>query len=531
MPSIIKSYLLWMIIALSVAAAEPQNEEKKCATFDRFKTMVPFDIHAKVNAASVRPSLQTSVLSPLKRFRIHYDTIGSNTPALVDTGGVQISGTAQQFVDTVARIFDSVWTAEVTVFGYVAPPSDNGEGGGNEYDIYIQDRAPNDFGETVWDYAYPLPGTTAAPTYVSYINIDNDYGKRFRTIGLKGLMSTAAHEFHHAIQIGGYGLWYDDLYFYELTAEAMEPTVYPYSKDYVKDINTYYSNIEGISLYTPFSSSSGYERAIWSIFLMKRYGVGIMRQMWESITIMKPIQAQKTVLENNNTTLAKEFAEFCYWNYFTGTRADSVRFYADAKLFPMVNIKTRQTLGSTPAVYQSTIKGFAVNYLQAVYGTDTAAFIIANVNMDDALGNQTNFYGYQMRASRTEIDGGTQLANGWSTSFSVSDPANWKTVSVLSSVLPVSATIFCYPNPFRPAVSSLNFGPIANGLQTAHLSVFTSSYSLVFSDQVGVSSSLGKTYAIWNGKNSRGEYAASGMYLYSLTAGDRVVKGKFAVVR
>ncbi len=524
---------LWAIIVVPAVADAQLTEGKKCATFDRFLTAAPFGVQGKVTAASVRPVLQQSILSPSKKFRIHFDTAGINTPAMVTAAGVRISGTAAQYVDTVARIFDSVWTAEVTTFGFAAPPSDQGDGGGNEYDVYIQDRVVNDFGETVWDNAAPLPGTTAAPKYASYIDIDNDYAAGYRTIGLAALMSTAAHEFHHAIQIGGYGVWYDDLYFYELSAESMEPTVFPYSKDYVKDIGTYFRNIENISLYTALGAYAGYERAIWSIFLMKRYGVGIMRQTWESIAAMKPILAEKTVLEKNNTSLAKEFSEFCYWNYFTGRRADSVRYYADARLFPSVNIREQQTLGNAASVFQYSCKGFGVNYLQVLKGADTAAFIVANVNMDDALGSQSNLYTYQLRASLSAIDGGTQLANGWSTNFSVPDPVNWISTFVLPSAMAATPAVVCYPNPFHPATSPLYIGPIvlASAKEAPQLTVYSASYDGIYSGAVPVRSFSGGTYAVWDGKNSHGDLAASGVYLYMLTAGDSVVKGKFAVVR
>jgi hypothetical protein len=530
MRNIIK-YLFAALVCASIAAHGQTDEPKKCATFDRYRTGLPPAISGKIMLT--RPVLQTSILSPLKRFRIHFDTTGINTPAMVTPQGARIEGTAAQYADTAAKIFDSVWTAEVTTFGFGAPPSDQGEGGGNEYDIYIEARPTNDFGETVWDDSAPLPGQSSPPRFTSYISIDNDFGAGYRTIGMHALMSTAAHEFHHAIQIGVYGVWYTDFYFYELSAESMEPTVFPSSKDYVQDIRTYFGNIENISLYTPNSLYRGYERAIWGIFLMKRYSTAVMREIWEAIASGRPVPAMETALEKRGTSLPKEFSEFCYWNYFTGPRADTVLYYADSKLFPNVNVRDKQTLGTAPVVFQYACKGFGVNYLDVQRATDTASFIIANTNMDDALGLQTNSYGYQLNVSGAAIDGGARLTNGMYANFSVSDPSNWKFLSLVQSVPGQQNVIACFPNPFAPSASSLfigmNTAQAQQGTQT--LTVISSGYERVFSGSVPRQTFNGALYAVWDGKSQSGEYIASGIYMYVLTAGSESTKGKFAVIR
>jgi hypothetical protein len=534
MHSIGKLFLCFVLLAPARAGAQ-QEDGRKCTTFDRFLMTVPADIHGKMTAMSVRPERQTSILSPSKRFRIHFDTAGTDMPAVVTAAGDRLAGTGRQFVDSAAAIFDSVWTAEVTTFGFAPPPPDSGEGGGNEYDIYIQDLGANSFGYTYWDETMPVPGTTAAPRYPSYIVIDNDFGRGFRTMGMAGLRSVAAHEFHHAIQVGGYGWWSDQIYFYELSAEAMEPTVFSTSKDYVNDVGTYFKNIENIALSSSATPARpGYERAIWGIFLMKRYGVSIMRQIWESMTAVKPVLSMKTVLEHNGTTLAKEFSEFCYWNYFTGHRADTVRYYSDAGLYPVVNIRDRQTLGTTPVVFPYQCLGFGVNYLQGVHDADTATFIVANVNIDEALAAGSNLFDYQVSAALSPVSGGTQLANGWSAKFSVDDPLNWKFIPLASSGTQFAAAVICYPNPFRPGTSSEFFiGPLVLGPGQPEplLTIMSSAYDRVYSDRVRMKPSLGSTYVVWDGKNSRGDLVASGVYIYRLSAGDAVVTGKFAVVR
>ena len=317
----------------------------------------------------------------------------------------------------------------------------------------------------------------------------------------------------------------------------MEPMVFPMVKDYIKDVRTYFNDIQKYSLYTPYVQNNfshcGYERAIWGVFLMQRYGVGIMREMWEAVTSMKPIYAMKTVLENHSTSLKKEFIEFCYWNYFTGWRADSTRYYRDARLFPTVNILERQSLSPAPFTIQHPGIGFSANYLQATHLADTASFIIANVNMDEALGSGAGESGFQVQAALTPFDGSVQLSNGWSTKFSVTDPLNWKFTPIASDEPAVNTQNICYPNPYRPAASSfyIGFNPLAYGRTLPQLSIYSSSYQCVFSGSVPVETFNGSSFAVWNGHTERGELASSGVYIYRISIGESIEMGKFAVVR
>ena len=49
-----------------------------------------------------RPALQKSIL--VGHFRVHYDTIGTDAPAMLDSLYQRIAGTADQFADSVASI-------------------------------------------------------------------------------------------------------------------------------------------------------------------------------------------------------------------------------------------------------------------------------------------------------------------------------------------------------------------------------------------------------------------------------------------
>jgi len=165
------------------------------------------------NALSIlqtRPSLDTSIVAD--RFRVHFDTTGLNTPALLDSSHTRIPGTAFAYADSVAAIAAYVYSYETSILGFPPPPSDGGLGGGPEYDIYIEDLGVGLYGLTTPDIDVVEGGTSS-----TFIEIQSDFsfvnppGNR----GLPAMRVTIAHEFIHAIQIGNYGFWCTDVWFHE----------------------------------------------------------------------------------------------------------------------------------------------------------------------------------------------------------------------------------------------------------------------------------------------------------------------------
>ena len=210
-----------------------------------------------------RPAKQTSMVTPNGFFRIHYDTTGSAVPNYNNLG-------LQQSLVLLAEALDSSYNFEVNFLGYPPPPSDNGEGGDNLYDIYIENlESESIYGETIPE------NSLGNSKYTSYMRIDNDY-RGFPTKGISGAQVTVAHEFHHTIQIGNYILRDSDIYFYELTSTAMEDFVYTTVNDYYNYLRDYFNFPN-----KAFAKYGGYELAIWNIFLKDKYGYNIIKRQWE----------------------------------------------------------------------------------------------------------------------------------------------------------------------------------------------------------------------------------------------------------
>ena len=320
-----------MIQAMTERAA--RGETVKCGSTFRFAWLAE-RLGGRSSVAMVledRPILQTSRPSPSGRFRIHFDTAGTNTPSLLTQAGQPIPGTANAFVDSAAAIFDEVWHRIVDGQQYLPPPQDTA-GGDAAYDVYLKDLSPGLFGETIPE-GMPLPG---APNerYVSHLVVDNDFAG-LRTRGLDGLRITAAHEFFHAVQIGAYGIWDTrEYYFYELSSVWMETVLYPSVEDYLLDVPDYFALFPGASLATFNMSFRGYERSVFALYLGQRFGQDAMRQAWDEVSRARVLPALNRMLQSRGSSLREAFREFSVWNHFTADRADTRRSYAQGARFP-----------------------------------------------------------------------------------------------------------------------------------------------------------------------------------------------------
>lgn len=516
-----------------------QNE--KCGTFSQIEQHWNKKLKKLTHIQEVRPSLHKNVLTYTGKFRIHYDTSGINQPALVDTAGNRIPNTTQQFIDTLAKILDSVWIAEIVAFNFPIPPSDNGRGGGDEYDFYITNFNDGMFGVTNIETDIPYGPTKTNQRYATFIQIDNDFGVGYRTKGVEAIMATSAHEFHHAIQVGGSGVWENEFfYFYELCAEAMENTVFRDAKDYIYDVRTYFSNISTTSLFQQSQgfSTAGYERALWGMFLMQKYGTVIMKEIWEEVKIHRPIPALKNALALHITTIEKEFSNFSLWMFYTNYRYDSSKYFPDAKLFPVVNYSERLSLINNEIVLQKTSRSFVAHYIRVNHEIDTAFFIIANTNLNDAETNAGQIFPFQLQVSPFSKDNFTQISNSMYVNFSVTDFHQWSyllstdTTGIKKPSNFDNVTVF--PNPFKLKENNLLFLSLQEGSNENNnitLSIFSSVSDLVISETPQFTNIYGKKFAIWNGKDKNGNPVPSGVYFYLLTKDSQIIKGKFAVIR
>ncbi len=469
-----------------------------------------------------RPVNQKSILSG--RFRVHYDTTGNDAPSMLDSLYQPILGTADQYADSVAATANYCETFETQVLGYLPSPSDGDAGGGPEYDIYVASIGPPLYGFTTPDSV--LIDKPDGGTWTSYITVDNTFQwvNPPANRGMPALRVTLAHELHHSIQIGGYGYWTSDIFFYELTSAWMEDVVFPAVKDYLQ----YTSSSQGqfANPQVPFNSNDFimYSRAIWGHFVTKRFGIDAMLQTWKDISIVPPLHAIDMALSAPpyNSNFKNAFAEWTVWNYFTGARSDSVNYYPEGALYPEI-VSTSidffppsQLLGGSLFVLSSA-------YYNINSGAETLPFLVSNINLDSAIAGDLSTFPYSY--SLTE----TQYSN-LSSSLIVSDPSNWYSKILFGG----NSIVDPFPDPFQANGSNVISIPVNGpGPVTGTLYIFSSDMKLVYSGTLStkLSTLLGEQVFQWNGKKNNNDVASSGIYIYFIQIQGQSIKGKFALLR
>jgi hypothetical protein len=483
----------------------------------------------------LRPSLDTSIVAG--NYRIHYDTTGVNAPAMLDASYQRIPGSHRQYVDSVAAIVNYVASYETNVLGYLPPPPDNGAGGGPEYDIYILELGSLYYGLTTPET--PINNKPDGGTFTTFIEIDNDFNFVFpdSNKGMPALRVTLAHEHHHAIQIGNYGFWGNDVYFYEMTSVWMEDVVYTNVNDYHQYLRFSDSQFRRPDI--PFTSNGFimYSRAIWSHFIAKRYGRDAMRHSWEEVRNARPIQAIDNALHNEpySSSFRQAFSEWSLWNFFTGPRADTSSYYPEGNSYPPM---TQAPVGFSPPSRSiaGSLEALTARYYQVLGMPDTLTLVLSNINFAAALGNSTLPFPYTYLLNTQQVDDSYKATPvGVFFKLDAPDQTNWYTWDVVRGNIG-SSTVTAgvpFPNPFLVDGRASLYIPVTTTTQIqGTLSVFSSAMDLVFSSDLRtVVPQPGKQVFAWNGKTNNGELVHTGIFFFVLELPDQTLTGKIAVVR
>ncbi|WP_183360479.1 MXAN_6640 family putative metalloprotease [Geomonas limicola] len=213
-------------------------------------------------------------------FTIHYATTGADKPNLTDANGNNVP----DWVETVAGVFEYVYSVEVTKMGYQPPP-------GTTYHVYLQSLASQSAYGFTSDYyspSFPPLPVKSVPTYITIDNgfTDPVYGS---FTPLQSLRVTAAHEFHHAIQFG-YNYYFDP-YYAEMTSTWMEDEVYDSVNQLYSYLVSYLPDTNTIALNQPLNNDlSPYGRWIFNRYLAELHGSRtVVRSFWEQLgTVAAP---------------------------------------------------------------------------------------------------------------------------------------------------------------------------------------------------------------------------------------------------
>jgi hypothetical protein len=511
----------------------PPGEPIKCglgvmAYALRNRSILPPELQNQLSRILQRVERQKTIIAG--HFTVHYDTTGIDAPAMLDTAYQRIPGSADQYADSVLAIANQVYAIEVGELGYQPPPTDGTEGGGPEYDIYVESLS-SEYAETVPET--PLDTKADGGRYITYMRIHNDFSfvRPATNKGLPALRVTLAHEFHHAIQLGSYGYWQVDVFFHEITSTWMEDVVFPGVNDYLNYVRSASGHFRNPDVSFSSNAFIMYSRAIWGHFIAAKFGRDLMRKAWDNIPNFRPLEAMDQALQTRQTTFRMEFTDWVLWNYYTGSRADSVNYYPKGALYPEIAQWPTQFVPPT-GILTGSIEPLSSYYHQIYTAADTVTLIECNTNRVAAEQRSSELFSYSISLANSPVDASyEQVGAVLYFKPSTADPSNWKTMKIVGGKASFTgiAEGIPFPNPFRPDGAGLLFIP-AEAMQGT-LYIYSSSMDLVYSAHEVSTVKFGKSMFTWNGQTRDNNPARSGIYVFVLAIPGKTITGKIALIR
>jgi len=465
------------------------------------------------------------LITPGGHFRLNWNEAGSHAVPLAD-----ISGNGYpDYIDSAAVIFDRVWEIEINQLGYPPPPDNNGNPV-SVYNIYFSNIRY--YGQTLWDPSREitsLPGTN----FATWIEVHNNYNV-FYSRGLDGLRVTAAHEFHHAIQLGGYNVRESgvDYFFYEMTSTWIEDKLYPSVKDYYQYLPYLFRNFSNQKFYYFYDRFQDatvfpYGNALYLIMLEMEFGPEIVRAVWENIRSTEALNALISALSKPpyNRSWQESMNQYAMWLYYTGSRSLSGKFFPNAMEYPELYIQPEDrinfqgTYDANTRIEKQASRFLLLNGINIpdiFFYTGTTGMPAGGVRqLSDLI--QSEFIGLNKIFSN-QVTGQDVIVLAIS---NASDASKDFHVTIDNSV---AEEIAISENPViaTDEYKQVHFKVPLN----ADVYIFNVSGQLI--TRLPGDDTL---FRIWNLKNEQGKSVASGVYLYYIKSDTMEKLGKLSVIR
>jgi hypothetical protein len=336
-----------------------------------------------------------------------------------------------------------------------------------------------------------------------------------------------------------------------------------------------------------------YGACVWPIYLSERkypskpvgFDTSIIKDIWIECAkcqgpnfLNSPIDCQgitepaiDIVLNARGITFEEAFREFTVWNYFTADRARTQIFYSEGNLFPKVKVDSSYHfhtvypvinstslpnppygLGSNYIIFkpQEEQGGLQFSFMPTDYFKLSAMGYNENVNepirdsiqinpetseASAAIYNWTSYNEIIVIPAATSRDGSVNFTYYYSADYDSSYHGE--------QPFPQKDWIGQnFPNPFviQADTGSTSFPFILASVSQVKIDIFTVSGEKVWhyppAGKEGQDWTIGNytergSCPAWDGKNDKGEYVASGIYLYQVKTKNSSVIKKLAVVR
>ena len=319
-------------------------------------------------AAAGRVQLSGSPQSlDTEHFRIHYTLSGADAVSDADSDG----NGHPDYVEQVAIALEYAWFSQIEYFGWPAPPPDEGLGGNNLYDVYLENIFDDGTAGYV-DGGYsdavigdnPNSATVEDNASHSYMAVDNDYAgfEEFESGGVSAMdfmRSTVAHEFMHSIQYGMDSFEPHD-WLWEASANWVQDEVLNDYNDAIEDAYSVFKSPDSCQL-----SYGGEERiedenhwyGLWVFirYYSESYGHQAVRELWETTISEDGYAVWDEELAERGSSLAEFFEDFSV--------ALLLRDFEEGANYPSVRLEGTASLGQLFEP-QSGVGQMAADYVQ-----------------------------------------------------------------------------------------------------------------------------------------------------------------------
>ncbi len=562
------------LVAHSQTESDSDFERNKCGTTNpEFKKYIESRKKNTIQyLGDTVAILQCTTYSAQKHFRIMYDTAHTLPSPEFPFERKPVSlwddnhNGIPDFVDSVGIFLERAYDFYLNKIGYRHP--DCGfEGVPSDYtDVYLLNIGEGNVG--VYGYTAQYTSTLPNGKCPTYIFMDNDYsatdsslngqGQKQRTYKDTGNFAakiTAAHEFHHCIQMGhAFDFsWFGKIG--EMTSTGMEVRLYPETTDYLQFVRALFRDFSQKKL-TDTNDYVGYYWSIFTQYIVHEFGDSLLLRFWEMTKLpLHHLTILDSAFHERGSSLGAEWCKFMDWIYFTGSRAVDGEYFPQARIFPtsfsnkidgkynygLYNYSEPST-GESGSLYPYDLRGVKIVFpsSQPNRETDTCLFIMTNTDFSSIVSQTYQSIDYSLITTSQQSQGMEKLGglNYFYTQF-LPSPFLCNHFYVNGGV-PTEEATSAYPNPFRPSVHSEIFFPAPESSETGDKVKV-----VIYSADMVVLAEF--TALVENGKNTHmhetpvfakvarwseiREKLQSGVYLYQVHFGNNFTFGKFAILK
>ncbi len=470
-----------------------------------------------------------------EHFKIWYDLMGD---AAVDSTDVAPANGVPDWVDTTAKICEYCWVFEVDSLNYNEPLPDSssfrgisGVGGDDRVDLYITNcGARGRYGAT-------YPDTGLGDKKSAFLEIDNNYTdpdfSMYSGCEEEALQVTIAHEFFHVIQCGYNYMEDDDMWWMEATAVWMEEAVFDDVNDYYYYLGNFF-NFPDKEL-TLFDFTHEYGAVVFPLFLTEKFDRDIIRRSWVLCGDGYPLISFYTnsvldsVLRVEGASFTEAFTEFSLWNIFTGSFADTTRFYSEGYNYPELNKEPLDFVNFISLSVKSMEELSNIYFLVEPENVNEVVESLAVIRDGDlewcgggfAVGDTTFFSG-SLPFSLVDAEISTELPLIFFVSSIEGNTSFFDSVVIfLYKGWDELENYYPYPNPFIVREGDeLTVPYFLDRERDMAMVIYSTSGDVVYQESIklaepGPHNTPGTAFT-WGGKNQYGEDVASGIYIIKL---------------